>query len=513
MDSSSHHDVVVVGGGINGCAIARLAAHSGLRVALVEKHDFGSGITSRSTRLIHGGLRYLESLQFGLVRESLHDRELLLRDFPDQVAPQPFLVPVYASDSRPDWYIAVGLKIYQFLSKGSVLPSYRRLKASQVQSLVPGLLQDGLQSAFLFHDCQAIYPERLALEMALQAEEHGAVLMNHSLVTGFLMHGQCVDGVRVRTPLGDQELRCTMVVNAAGAWIDQLLHLLPDNRPEPLITLLNGSHIVVEQFPGSSQQAVYHETQADKRPFFVIPWRGHCLIGTTETPFKGDPDCARPTLSEVDYLLSEANHLFPGAQLTRESVLYTYCGSRPLLRTRGNNLNKASRGHEVYDHEQEDGIQGLLTMAGGKLTTANSFAREVLAKVMCRMDRPLPMLESAPAPVQAGNVPARIARLYGPRANFLQQYLTGRPGLDEPLVPGCETTTGEVQFAVEHEKAINLADIMLRRTGLAFEPYCDQSLVQRVAEVVANVLGWDESRKEVEVRIYQQELANTLCRI
>ncbi len=508
----NHYDLVVVGGGINGCALARAAAVRGVRTALVEKHDFGAGVTSRSTRLIHGGLRYLESFQLALVRQSLRDREALLRDHPGQVVPTAFILPVYRRDSRPPWYLAAGLALYRLLALGSELPPHRQLSANETLALVPGLDPQGLVGGFEYYDCQAVYPERLALEMALQAEESGARVRNHSRVTGFLASGSRVEGVRLSTSRGSEELSSRLVVNAAGAWVDEILGLLPRPPARRLLTLVNGAHIAVQDFPGSPRHAVYHEARSDRRPFFIVPWRGLYLIGTTETPFDGNPDRALPADEEVRYLIDETNDLFPEADIGPESVLYAYCGSRPLLRADTVKLNSASRGHAVVDHDRTDGVQGLLTMAGGKLTTAPSFATEALRNV----ERKLGLqprrgrLQRRSRDLEA--VPARLARTYGPRAAEVVRSLNASPELARTVAENCDTTLGEVLFAVEREKACTLGDILLRRTGLAFDPSYERSWAERVAETVAPVLGWDGARGEEAVGEFETELAVTLAR-
>lgn len=501
-----------MGGGINGCALARATARRGLRTALVEKLDFGSGVTSRSTRLIHGGLRYLESFQFGLVRESLRDRESLLREFPGQVVPQPFLLPVYRSDSRPRTYLAAGLAMYGALSCGSELPAHRWLRARAVLAHLPGLDSEGLLGGFEYYDCQAVYPERLALEMALQAEGAGADIRNHSRVTGFLVSGSRVEGVEFEAPEGQGALRGRLVVNAAGAWADELLGLLPDLRGRHLLTLVNGAHIVLRGFPGSPRHAVYHEARSDGRPFFIVPWRGLYLVGTTETRFDGDPDRILPTDGDFRYLLGEANALFPGARLAPKSVLYAYCGARPLLRSDGGSLNRASRGHEIVDHERRDGIAGLLTMAGGKLTTAPSFAEQVAKQVERKLR--LVAARSNERAERAGSAVAlpRLERIYGARAREVQGFIDSDPDLARPLADGCEATCGEIKFSVQREKARTLGDILLRRTGLAFDPSYQSSWAARAARVAAPCLGWDAARARAAIGEFEKELGLTLVR-
>ena len=499
----STFDLVIIGGGMNGCALARLAAQNGFSVSLFESNDFGSGITSRSTRLIHGGLRYLESGRIGLVKESLHDRRLLLEEYPGQVKPLPFLIPVYRSDSRAAWYVGVGLKLYEWLAGDPELGVVQRLSPREVLSVEPGLGAAGLRAGFQYCDCQATYPERLALEMALQAEEAGAVLANHTSVKGFLIEDGRVKGVEVRAPRGEQEFRARIVVNAAGAWIDRVLAALPESAPKPLLTLLNGAHIVVAPFSGAPSRAVYHEARADRRPFFIIPWRGLYLIGTTETPFEGDPGCVAPTAAEIEYLLAETRNLFPDSRVGLESVLYAYAGSRPLLRASGSNLNKASRDHRLHDHETADGLAGLLTMAGGKLTTARSFAFEVLTKAAEKLGRPAPSAPAMRATVQSSD--NRRMEIYGPRTDRLDRFARASPDGDVPALEGSQVTRAEILFAVEHEHAQTLGDIMLRRTDLGLAPEYQRSWAEQVAAIAASSPAWEAMSLPEAVAAYEAE--------
>ena len=498
-----NYDLVIIGGGINGCALARLAAVNGFSVALLEKNDFGSGVTSRSTRLIHGGLRYLESGRIGLVKESLNARRALLREYPGQVKLQAFLIPIYKSDSRRPFYISIGLHIYKWLAGDPEFGDFQRLSAQEISALAPALDTRDLLAGFLYRDCQAVYPERLSLEMALQAEEAGAEIHNHARVDGFLIESRRVEGVRVAGLDRGPTLRARLVINATGPWVDKVRPALPDSTRKPLVTRLNGAHIVVRPFAGASSSAVYHEARSDRRPFFVIPWRGLSLIGTTETPFNGDPDRVTPAEREIAYLLEEANGLFPGAHLTRESVLYAYAGSRPLLHGRGGSMNSASRDHSIYDHEKEEGLKGLLTLLGGKLTTAPSFAREVLTLASKKLGAPPPRQSTTAVSLQ--RVSPRLAELYGPRAPRVAGFIQQLPDGSSPAVKGAETTMGEIVYAVEHEKARTLGDIMFRRTGLAFDPAHNSSWPRQIAEIAARSRGWAQTNADREVVEYQRE--------
>lgn len=511
MGTSSHYDLVIVGGGINGCALAREAARAGLRVALLEARDFGAGVTSRSTRLIHGGLRYLESFRFSLVRESLRDRATLLREFPGIVQPQPFLLPVYRSDSRAPWYIACGLALYRLLSAGGSLPAPRRISARELLALLPDLDPDGLVGGFEYFDCQAVFPERLALEMALQAQSAGADIRNHARVTGLLLRDSRVEGVQFEGLGGSGELCSRVVVNATGAWADQLLKLATKNASEPLLSLVNGAHIVVRDLPGAPRHAVYREARADRRPFFIIPWRGLRLIGTTETLFGGDPSLALPEESEIRYLLGEANALFPAASLARRDVLYAYSGSRPILNAPQANLNRASRDHAIIEHEKTDGISGMLTMAGGKLTTAPSFAKAVLRRVARILEISTAAVERS-QPCALTGAPPEFAALYGPRWRVVLDAIAADPDMMRPLADGCSTKRGQVLYAMEHERAKTLADVMLRRTGAAFDQNYERSWAEAAADVAAGRLGWDRAERQRALDEYDTELAQTLLR-
>ena len=504
---STPYDIIIIGGGINGCALARHAAFAGFSVALVEKNDFGSGVTSRATRLIHGGLRYLESFQVGLVRESLHDRRLWIDEFPGQAAPLRFLIPVYADDSRPPWYIRTGLAMYGMLSRDPRLSEHRAFTAADALGFEPALDGEDLRAAFLYWDGQSTWPERVSLEMALQAEEAGATIRNHFPVEELLRSGDRIVGVRS----GDEELRGRLVINAAGAWIDDVRALLGGER-RPLLTRLNGAHIVVKPFEGAPRSAVYHEARSDGRPFFSVPWNDLLLIGTTETPYDGDPDRVLPFESEIEYLLKEADLLFPQTRIAADDIAYAYAGSRPLVRADGSNLNAASRDHQIHDHSASDGVEGLLTLVGGKLTTAPSFAAEAVRAAAIKLGQTPRRVPSVPAPDGYVRAEPRLARIYGPRTPALLSCLERDPSSKRPAVEGAETTVGEILFGLDREKASTLGDVLLRRTMLAFRAEYRPEWADAVSHIVADRLQWSDSARIQHLADFEQEHARTLAR-
>jgi glycerol-3-phosphate dehydrogenase len=500
-------DLAIIGGGINGTALAELAAHNGYRTVLLERTDFGAGVTSRSTRLIHGGLRYLEHGHVGLVRESLREREALLHAFPGQVQPLPFLIPVYRRDSRAPWWIGLGLEAYQLMGRSRWMPRHRHFSSRKTLQLEPGLDPKELRAGFLYYDCQAVYPERLALEMALAAEALGAEVRNHAPVAALLGNNGEITGVRLES---GEEIQARLVVNAAGPWADQVRRLAPGpagTRP-PLLSLLSGAHVVTSAFPGAPAHAIYHEARADRRPFFVVPWRGLWLIGTTETPHAGDPDAVAPTPSEVEYLLRETNLLFPEAHLTPEAVLYAYAGPRPLLRA-ASEAQAMSREHGIYDHEKEEGLRGMVTLLGGKLTTARAFAEAALRHVASKLGRGKPRRPVVPQ-ASTNGLPARLTAIYGKRAVEIVRLERAQPELERPLCVSGLTTAAEVVHAIRREKARTLGDVLLRRTGVAFAPCQGRDCAAAAAHLAAPLLGWDDPAREQAVRDYYQELDRTL---
>ena len=391
LKSNQQFDVVIIGAGINGAGIARDAAMRGLSVLLVDKSDIGTGTTSASTRLIHGGLRYLEHYEFGLVRESLRERETLLKIAPHLVRPLPITIPIYKHSRRGRATIRAGMIAYDLLSIGKSLPRHRMLSRGETLKQSPGLNAEGLLGSALYFDAQVEFPERLVLENVLAARGHGAEVLTYTPVTNLRGEGDSVSGVEfVREGLS-QFARAAVVINAAGPWVDRLLERAPVQSPR-LIGGTKGSHMVVSPFPGAPTTAIYIEARSDRRPFFIIPWNGKYLIGTTDVRFEDDPDDVRSEPWEIDYLLSETNLAFPSAQLTRERILFTYAGVRPLARTDDKDEQSITRRHFICEHPQ---LKNLLSIVGGKLTTYRSLAEECVDLIFRKLGRSSPPCTTA----------------------------------------------------------------------------------------------------------------------
>ena len=383
--ATKEYDVLIIGGGINGTAVARDAALRGLRTALVEKEDFGYGTTSRSTRLIHGGLRYLEHFDFGLVREGLREREVLLKTAPHLVKPLPFLVPVYKGDRVGIPKLRAGMILYDLLSWDKSMPSHRFLKVQEALEKEPLLNSENLVGAMVYYDGQVEMPERVSVENVLQAAEHGADIANHALVEKYLMDGARVVGARVRDLLTDKvyDVKAKFVVNAAGPWIDEMNSKLLE-KYRPRMRLTKGIHLLIPQIVN---HAIVLLAQSDGRLFFAVPYQGYTLIGTTDTDYAGDLDDIRATRDEVEYLVAETRRVFPS--LPTDEIYYTTAGLRPLVRVEGKSEGATSRKHKIVDHAQ-DGYDGLLSLLGGKITSQRFFAEQTVDLITKRMGLKVP---------------------------------------------------------------------------------------------------------------------------
>jgi len=496
---ASEFNVVIIGAGINGAGIARDAAMRGLKVLLLDKGDISSGTSSASTRLIHGGLRYLEHFEFGLVRESLRERETLLRIAPHLVRPLAITIPIYQQSQRGPLTIRAGMIAYDLLSIGKSLPRHRMLSADETCKQLPGLNPKGLLGSALYFDAQVEFAERLVVENVLDAQRFGAQVCTYAPVTRVLVENGAALGVEFTNEGAPQFALSDVIVNAAGPWVDRLLERVPVETGQ-LIGGTKGSHIVVAAFPGAPASAVYLEAQSDKRPFFVIPWNGSYLIGTTDVRFEADPDQVCSERWEIDYLLSETNRAFPEAKLSREQILFTYSGVRPLPWTRNKHEQSITRRHFIREHPQLD---NLLSIVGGKLTTYRSLAEACVDLIFRKLGRHSPPC-TTPSEVLPGAVnfasfakdfkDLRLLRIYGARASEVAQLS------DDSL-------TAEVVFAFEHELAKTLADCFLRRTMLGFNSDLGLEHLDVATDAGKRLLGWTDARVKREVETFRTELS------
>jgi glycerol-3-phosphate dehydrogenase len=521
--AESDYDVLVIGAGINGAGIARDAALRGLRTCIVDQDDAGGGTSRWSSRLIHGGLRYLEHGELGLVHESLRERELLLRQAPHLVRPLPLLIPVYAGSNRSLATVDFGLWVYDLLSLGRSLPGHRRLSREEAIREVPGLRIDSLEGAATYFDAQVTFPERLVIELLVAARESGAVVRTRTRVTGLLADGGRVRGATVESPDGRREtLTATVVVNAAGPWVDRVI---AGGAPAGgrLLGPTKGTHIVVRRFAGFAGQAMYAEASSDGRPFFIIPWNGLVLIGTTDTRFEGDPATARATEAEVAYLLEATRGVFPRTAPERRHVLYAYAGVRPLPRQGLRETAAITRRHHVRQHAS---LRGLYNVVGGKLTTFRSLAEEAVDQVVARLGRRGARCATAAAALPGGGAtpldvetelqrfPAlsaltrrHLADAYGTRAERVAALVLAEPALAEPVCAWSHAIGAEVVYAFQEEFAGSLADVLFRRCMAGLGPDLGRAASERAAGIGARFLGWDADRVRAEHAAWAAEAA------
>ncbi|MFC7139809.1 glycerol-3-phosphate dehydrogenase/oxidase [Halosimplex aquaticum] len=502
----AEYDVAVVGGGVAGAGVARDAAMRGLDVVLVEASDFGSGTTAYSTRLVHGGLRYLKQYDFGLVFESPRERETLAEIAPHLVDPLRFLIPQYDESWSYRFKLRLGMALYDALSYGKTVPNHERLSRSRLRDTEPALPETGLQGGFAYYDRQAEFVERLCLETVMDADANGADVLNHASAESVETDGDSVAGLTVEDGLTEEtfDIESSAVVNAAGPWAEEVAAGLPDDT---FVRPAKGIHVVV---PRLTDDAVTLPT-TDGRVVFVVPWNGKSLVGTTDTDYDGDPREAHATASDVEYLLDEVGRFFPG--LNESDVLYAYAGVRPLYDTGGASDSAAvSRDHEVVEHGYP--YAGLFSLVGAKITPYRAAAEDATDAVTeylgvdssCRTaEEPLPGGRGEPS--LEGELPTatadHLASLYGSRATVIERRAAADPRLAEPLCEHTDDILAQVTVAVEEEYARRLTDVLFMRCTVGFEPCEGRDAVETVADHMATLLGWDETRTREEIDRYE----------
>ncbi len=494
-------DAAIIGGGINGAGIARAAAAAGLRVGLFERDDFGFGTTWRSTKLIHGGLRYLEHGDFLLVFESLRERKWLLETRPHLVHPQRLLFPMLPWTRRPAWQVRLGLFAYDAMAWGGGVPRHRWLKREAMERSAPFLAAEH-DGGFSFYDARARAPERITIELACEAHDHGALVVNHAEVTGIGTSDGEVSSVEVRRDGETFEIPARSVINAAGPWADVVNRAAGIDAPE-LLGVTRGSHIVLDcDYP--SRDAVFATARSDGRVFFAVPQEGLLLVGTTDERFDGDPGSVRPTRPEVDYLLEEARGLLPGLDIRAEHVRYAYAGLRPLPRTPEGPEAAITRRHDVIRHEEQGGPAGLYSVIGGKLSTFRPLAAEIVRLLdgcLPHDSGPVrPPSEWKRALHSSGLDQATQVRLrnYGPA---LEGILAKEPVLVSKSPPVLQR---ELEHVAHREFASTLDDVLLRRTGIGWGADRGLGCHREVAKALAGILGWSDQETEEQIAQYEK---------
>jgi len=510
--------VVVIGGGINGVAVARECARAGKSTLLVEQNDFASGVTSRSTRIIHGGLRYLEHGEIDLVRESLREREALLRERSHLVHPMHFLLLLNENSQRSALKVRTGLWMYErFAGKKSKADATEMDRKRLERALDAGLHW----TIFSYEDAQCEFPERLVAEWLTEAIEAGAVVRNHMEALAVdIAHGRAT-GVLLRDQMTgrDQRVDAGWVINCSGPWADRMCQRSSIRMSKPMVGGVRGSHIVLPRFAGAPSSATYAEAE-DGRPIFVVPWNDQMLVGTTEAADSNDPGRTAPSGDEIAYLLRTVAHLFPKAKLSAESIKYAFAGVRPLPYSPGDKPSAVTRRHILHDHAN-DGAARMISVIGGKLTTAASLARECAKKIGLPVTEPKavavgpgtaldPMVDQAVEEIaRMGSVSEESARgmmeWHGKRAPDIARMALVSAELRAPICPHTSHVVAEVVEAYRRECAVTLGDVLLRRVPVALGACWSESCSREAALRIGAILGWNEQALGANLEAFEIE--------
>ncbi len=524
LDPAQPFDILIIGGGITGAGAARDAALRGYRVALIDKKDFAAGTSSKSTKLVHGGLRYLEHFEFGLVFEALQERRTLLNNAPHLVRPQPLLFPIYKKSENNFLKMSAGMWLYDSLALFRNVRPHRMMLGRTLKKENPGLRADNLTGAAHFYDAQT-HDARLTLANAQQAHEQGAVLLTYVSLQGFLKDdaGKIV-GATVRDELEgtDHTIHARLIINCTGPWTDKVIQMADPTIP-PRLAPSKGVHLVFPKEKLPLKDGLMVAAPQDGRPVFIIPWQYGTIIGTTDTFYDGSLDDVAVTEEDVDYLVAVANHAFPKANLTRDDVQSSWAGLRPLIKDPGaQNEGATSREHDIWEAPQ-----GLVSIAGGKLTTYRVMGKQVIDVAAEKLHERHKIAKKAvvdtatlPLPGAEGSLPTRnptsriddevwahLVQYYGIYAVRLAERVAQDKSLGERMVPTLPYIWAELPHAIELENCLTADDFLQRRTWLVYEaPHRGAEVLDEVVRRMGDLLGWDEARREQETARYQHEL-------
>jgi len=523
-------DILIIGGGITGAGLALDAALRGLRVALVEKRDFAAGTSSRSTKLIHGGLRYLEHFDFALVREGLRERAILAKTAPRLARPFPFIIPIYKNSRRNYDHplkMRMGLWLYDLLAGRYNFARHRRLSRDEALRLAPQLDPQGLKGAFLYYDA-VTNDSRLVIEVIKTARARGAEIANYTRAAGFIKNENGkIAGARLCDELtgGEVECRARIVINATGVWMEETIRLngQATNSLNKHVRPAKGIHVTVSADRLQVDAAWLIPSFTGHRFYFVVPWQGRVNIGTTDTDYNGDKDHPQAEPEEINEILGAINAYFPEARLEPADVISSWAGLRPLITDPDtSNTTEVSRKEEIIESEN-----GLISIGGGKLTTYRSMAEHGVNLAAKRLSEGFNVLAGSVSTEdvviggdpdneeltriverlsQTENLPLETARhlvdTYGADYHRLIELMREDEQLRERLIEGLPSVLAEIVYAARHEMALTLADVMTRRTRLAMLAGRDSVRCASIAaELMARELGW--SREETERQIAQ----------
>jgi glycerol-3-phosphate dehydrogenase len=518
-------DLIIIGGGITGAAVAYIAAARGLSVALFEKEDYGGATSAATSKLIHGGLRYLANMEIRLVRESLRERRILGNIAPNFVYPLPFVLPNYKKWKGNIWKMLAGMYLYDFLSydkkdtwdKSKRLQNHKLISLSKTIRLEPNLKMKNLRNSFYFFDYQSIFPERLTLAFIKSATEYGAKVSNYSPVEAFKYDTKNrISGVEVKDLFSGEtkNVYADLIINCGGTWADKILNMAANKDClERNLKRSEGIHIITKRIAGNHVVSLQRE---DGGHMMIMPWRDHSLIGTTDKEYNGDPDQYCVSRESINEVINAVNDNF-GKKISFEDIRFAYGGLRPLVDDQTKDSYKTSRKYEVYD-DAADGIEGMITVEGGKFTTSRSLAREVLNMVAMKLNKTLSDPVSDNLYLSGCEIRDMkqfmirqhlnytdfskqtieyVSRNYGTDSKVIFQIARDNPQYAE-IVSHDGEILAEIVYAIKYESAKTLKDIMLRRTGTGTLGNPGKDIFCKITAVASEMLNWDSKRIEEE---------------
>lgn len=523
MADGSFYDIAIIGGGINGAAIARDASLRGLRVILLEQEDFASGASSKTSKLAHGGLRYLETFQFRLVKECLEERSLLFQNTYPLTRPLPFILPVYEGSNHPLWMLRLGLFLYDKLDRYRNTPPHQALSSAEILKHFPTLSPDGLKGGFIYYD-GFMEDSRIVLANALSAQHAGARIENHTKVLSMQMKDKehlALSFIKVIT--GEMgHVLCRKIVNATGAWSNEILKMDSSDVPYH-VSPSKGVHVVI---PGvHAKFAMTLTAPQDQRVFFLVPWNQTTILGTTDTPYEGNPSCVEATAEDVSYLLDAYHYYFPKTNQENTKVIASYAGLRPLVKFKSNkNPSRRSR-----DFIIEHSSTGIYTLLGGKYTTHRKMAEDVVNQI-CKdlnikkptLTTDLPLPERLPAESSLfssaemeklaldfelpTSVIQHLVYTYGKMCHKILERVIDQPDERHQVCPHHPHIQAELHYCLLHEKVQTLSDWFCRRTSIAYTPCLGLSCLGLTSELIGRYLQWTPHQIESAKRMWVEHV-------
>ncbi|MFP4082917.1 MAG: FAD-dependent oxidoreductase [Candidatus Aminicenantes bacterium] len=538
--ASTEFDLVIIGGGITGACLAHDAASRGMKVAVVEKGDFGGATSSASSKILHGGIRFLQQGQLRRVRECARERSYFQNLAPHLTTYVPFIIPTYKGMKRSKLLLSTAMAVYELLCLGQnkhikdcakKVAGSRSLSKAEVQELLPGIASQKMTGGLLFYESLMHSPERMTLAFLETAAHNGAVIANYIKAKSLLRVGDRLMGICAQDLLNEEdiEIRARLVVNAAGPWIPSINKLVNNDRMTGVVAgFSKGAHIITRSLTDEYGVALptrkKHKALISRggRHIFIIPWRGRSLIGTTYAPYEGPLESVRATESDVMELIHELNTALEGASLKRQDVLFAYAGIYPLVEGQVNHdVYQGTHRDKIVDHARSDGLEGLVSVLGARYTSARALAEKALNLIVKKFDRPYKPCQTRSTPLLSGNIPdlnsfirdkkreyspivdgkitSHLITYYGASVDRLLSLIRNKPELGKRLSPRHDVIEAEVVHAVKYEMAHHLDDVVFRRTGLGTLGSPGLDVIKRCAELMGSALGWDWAAREQEI--------------